>query len=257
MAKHRCGSFTLYYETHGNSDNPTLLLLHGNTASSAVFSALVPTLAKGRRVVLVDLLGHGRSSRYDELPRHLWEQNAIVIGDLLEALGVRELDLLGTDGGAIVALNLALIDPGRVRKVVADSFFGKRILPEEAVSLAAGRERAMDEKEIARFWRSLHGEDWREVVTDDTIAITEFARRRLPLYVANPRNLTAPVLITGTKEDDLIPNAAERLRALGELLPVAETIIFDRGGHPAMFSNAAPFLAALEGFLGSRNPTRN
>lgn len=250
MSRHRQGDLELYYEVHGDDSLPALMLLHGNTASSAVFSALVPNLTAKRQVILVDLLGHGRSDRYRELPRHIWETNALAIRGLLESLSFDRLDVLGVSGGAIVAINLALMDPGRVRRLVADSFFGSKITREEAVSLAAGREQAMDEPDLARFWRSLHGADWREVVNADTIAITEAARRGLPLYVRNPEELTSPALITGTREDDLIPNAELRLRAFAARLSAAETIIFERGGHPAMFSNATPFLAALEGFLG-------
>ncbi|MFW6249481.1 MAG: alpha/beta fold hydrolase [Alkalispirochaetaceae bacterium] len=240
----------LYYEIHGDPGLPVLMLIHGNTASSAVFSAMLPSLSDKRRVLLVDLLGHGRSDRYRERPGHLWKTNALAIKELLEELHIPRLDVLGTSGGAIVAINLALIDPGRIRRLVADSFFGSRIRPEEAVSLAAGRERAMEEPELARFWASLHGSDWREVINSDTLAITEAAGRRLPLYVEDPGGLTIPVLVTGSREDELIPNVAERLGAFASRLPAAETIIFNRGGHPAMFSNATPFLAALEGFLG-------
>lgn len=250
MSRHRHGELELYYEVHGDDSLPPLLLLHGNTASSAVFSALVPNLTAKRRVVLVDLLGHGRSDRYGELPRHIWESNALAIQGLLRELSLNRVDLLGVSGGAVVAINLALLDPGRIRRLVADSFYGSKISREEAVSLAAGRERAMEEADLERFWRSLHGDDWREVVNNDTLAITEAARRGLPLYVRNPEELTSPILITGTKEDELIPNADERLRAFASRLPEAEIIIFERGGHPAMFSNATPFLAALEGFLG-------
>ncbi len=246
----RQADLELYYELHGDPDLPVLMLLHGNTASSAVFSALVPSLTDKRRVLLVDLLDHGRSDRYRELPRHVWECNALAIRRLLDELDIPRIDALGTSGGAIVAINLALIDPGRLRRLVADSFFGSRIRPEEAVSLAAGREQAMEAPDVARFWKSLHGSDWREVVNNDTLAITEAARRHLPLYVEDPARLTIPVLVTGSREDDLIPNVEERLRAFASRLPAAETIIFDRGGHPAMFSNATPFLAALEGFLG-------
>lgn len=250
MSRHRQGELELYYEVHGNDSLPALMLLHGNTASSAVFSALVPKLTTRRRVILVDLLGHGRSDRYKELPRHIWEANAVAVHGLVGELSLSSVDLLGVSGGAVVAINLALLDPGRVRRLVGDSFFGSRILPEEAVSLAAGREQAMEEPEVARFWKSLHGSDWREVVNNDTLAIMEATRKGLPLYVRDPRELTVPLLITGSKEDDLIPDAEYRLRAFADRLPAAQTIIFDRGGHPAMFSNAAPFLAALEGFLG-------
>lgn len=241
----------LYYEVRGSGEGPTLVLLHGNTASSAVFSAMVGELEKRRQVILVDLLGHGRSDRFPREPRHLYERNALALLELFRALELYRADLLGTGGGALVACNLALIAPERVRRVVGDSFYGQRLSPEEALELAAGREQAVEDPELQEFWHSLHGEDWREVVNLDTLALTEMTRRRLPLFVADPSKLTEPVLLTCSREDDLVPKVVERMEELSRTLPAARLMVFDTGGHPAMFSNASPFLAALEGFLGA------
>src|SRR5215208_6551222 len=48
----------LYYEVHG-SGRP-LILLHGGLGAIEMFGPNLPALAKGRRVIAVDLQGHGR-----------------------------------------------------------------------------------------------------------------------------------------------------------------------------------------------------
>src|SRR5256885_10535860 len=53
----------LYYETHG-SGKP-LILLHGGLGAIEMFGPNLPTLAKGRRLIAVDLQGHGRTADID------------------------------------------------------------------------------------------------------------------------------------------------------------------------------------------------
>src|SRR3954469_13885985 len=48
-----------YYELHGKGE--PLLLLHGGLGSIDMFRPALPTLAKNRRVIAVDLYGHGRT----------------------------------------------------------------------------------------------------------------------------------------------------------------------------------------------------
>ena len=52
-----------YYEMRGTGE--PLLLLHGGLGTSEMFEAQLPILADGRRVILVDLQGHGRTSLGD------------------------------------------------------------------------------------------------------------------------------------------------------------------------------------------------
>ena len=51
----------LYYEVHG-SGRP-LILLHGGLGAIEMFGPNLPALAKGRRVIAVDLQGHGDAGR--------------------------------------------------------------------------------------------------------------------------------------------------------------------------------------------------
>src|SRR6266567_3844328 len=54
---------SLYYEEHGSGQ--PLILLHGGYATSETYAAILPMLARGRRVIAVDLQGHGRTPDLD------------------------------------------------------------------------------------------------------------------------------------------------------------------------------------------------
>src|SRR5882672_3523542 len=53
----------LYYETHGTGK--PLILLHGGLGAIEMFGPNLPALARGRRVIAVDLQGHGRTADID------------------------------------------------------------------------------------------------------------------------------------------------------------------------------------------------
>lgn len=57
----------LYYEIHGAG--MPLILLHGGLGSTEMFGAILPSLANSRRVIAVDLQGHGRTADIDRPPR--------------------------------------------------------------------------------------------------------------------------------------------------------------------------------------------
>src|SRR5580700_3217585 len=82
----------LYYEIHGDGD--PLILLHGGAGSTEMFGdVLLPSLARGRRVVLVDLQAHGRTADID---RPLsYESMADDIAALIGYLGHDEADITG------------------------------------------------------------------------------------------------------------------------------------------------------------------
>ncbi|HTF31163.1 MAG TPA: alpha/beta hydrolase, partial [Flavitalea sp.] len=53
----------LYYEIHGNGE--PLVLLHGGLGATSMFGDNLPALAKVRKVIVVDLQGHGRTADID------------------------------------------------------------------------------------------------------------------------------------------------------------------------------------------------
>jgi pimeloyl-ACP methyl ester carboxylesterase len=90
---------------------PPLVLLHGGVGSSEMFEPLIPQLG-GRRVIAVDLPGHGSSPGDDRpLSPELYAED---IAELIDD----QADVLGYSLGGEVALRLALQYPEKVRRLV-------------------------------------------------------------------------------------------------------------------------------------------
>ncbi|MDJ0381001.1 alpha/beta hydrolase [Streptomyces sp. G-G2] len=115
---------SLYFEEHGSGAGEALVLLHGGLGSGDMFTSLLPSLTKDRRVVLVDLQGHGRSHDTDRPLRP--ELLADDVAALLKHLGLDRADVLGYSLGAEVALRIAFQHPDAVRRLVLISVPFKR-----------------------------------------------------------------------------------------------------------------------------------
>jgi pimeloyl-ACP methyl ester carboxylesterase len=102
-------------EHHGDAA-PPLLALHGLASNARWWDLVAPRLRPARRVVAVDMRGHGRSDRPES-----GYSFAEVTGDLrrlLDALSIDRVAVAGHSWGAAVALELAATEPHRVAGVV-------------------------------------------------------------------------------------------------------------------------------------------
>jgi pimeloyl-ACP methyl ester carboxylesterase len=107
----------MYYEIHGTGR--PLVLLHGAYMTIDMFGELLPTLAETRRVIAVELQGHGHTADVD---RPLsYEQMADDVAALLRHLEIEEADTFGYSTGGGVALQVAIRHPEVVRKLVVAS----------------------------------------------------------------------------------------------------------------------------------------
>ena len=110
----------MYYEVHGAGEGDPLVLVHGAfSAIGTSFGALLPDLAQGRRVIAVELQGHGRTADIDR-PMTL-EALADDVVALLRYLNVERADLFGYSMGSGVVLQVAVRHPEVVRKLVLAS----------------------------------------------------------------------------------------------------------------------------------------
>jgi pimeloyl-ACP methyl ester carboxylesterase len=105
---------SLRYEEHGSGE--PLILLHGGIGAGDMFGPMLPELTAGRRVITVDLQGHGGTADVDRPLRP--ETMADDIAALLDHLGLEQADVMGYSLGGLVALRTAIQHPDRVRRLV-------------------------------------------------------------------------------------------------------------------------------------------
>ncbi|HLM61347.1 MAG TPA: alpha/beta hydrolase [Pyrinomonadaceae bacterium] len=109
---------TVHYQEFGEKTNPTLLLVHGYTASTYVWKTVAPKLADANfHVVAVDLLGFGYSDKPAAFDYTIAAQ-ARMIERLMNRLGIGKATIIGSSYGGAVASTLALDYAERVEKLV-------------------------------------------------------------------------------------------------------------------------------------------
>ena len=109
---------TLHFQEFGDASHPTLLLIHGFTASAYVWNAVAPALAsEGFHVVAVDLVGFGYSDKPSWFDYTIASQ-ARMVSRFMDRLGIGRATIVGSSYGGAVALTLALDYAERIEKLV-------------------------------------------------------------------------------------------------------------------------------------------
>ncbi len=108
----------MYYEVHGSGD--PVVLLHGAFMTiTNNWTGWIGELSKTRKVIAVELQGHGRTADID---RDISSANlADDVAALLDYLKIPRADVIGYSMGGGVALQCAIRHPEKVRKVVSIS----------------------------------------------------------------------------------------------------------------------------------------
>ena len=114
MSTAKVDSIELYYEEKGSGD--PLLLIMGLAADSTAWMFQVPDFAKRYRTVTFDNRGVGRSAKPPgPYTIHLMADDAAA---LLDALDIRRAHVLGVSMGGMIAQELAIRHPERVRGLI-------------------------------------------------------------------------------------------------------------------------------------------
>lgn len=118
----KSGAFTYHgnritYDEYGSGDRP-IVLIHGLLMNRRMFAKLGPALAeRGNRVICIDLLGHGRSDRPEDLRLYSMPRNARQVVALLDHLEIDQAVVGGTSLGANTTLELVTRNPERARAI--------------------------------------------------------------------------------------------------------------------------------------------
>jgi pimeloyl-ACP methyl ester carboxylesterase len=100
----------------GFDEQTTLICLHDANGTGRMFLSLSAILARNRSVYSPDIPGFGESDAAPSALSILGYADAI--GDFLDSMRFRQVDLLGAEFGAAVAAEIAIARPKVVRRVV-------------------------------------------------------------------------------------------------------------------------------------------
>jgi valacyclovir hydrolase len=238
----------LFYREKGEGD--LILILHGNTASSALHLGELAHFGQRYYAVALDFPGTGQSERIEVWPDDWWLDGARAAVALVDHLEAEQAVVMGTSGGAVAALLMAQHAPDRVRAVIADSVVMRQ--PPDVLRAEVGNRRRQW-PDAAAFWRNAHGDDWANVVEADNDLLLRLAARDGVWFERPLSEIQCPVLLTGSLRDTALFRPGEQMIEMARQIEESQLYLANGGDHPLMWSRpdrfrqaAGSFLAALE-----------
>jgi pimeloyl-ACP methyl ester carboxylesterase len=248
MAFFKHNKKNIFYTEKGEGE--LLIILPGNTATSLAHINDIEYFSKRYKSVSIDFLGTGKSDRIENWSVNWWENGAHQINSLIEHLGYKKAILVGTSGGAVIALLTAILFPDKVSSVIADSF--QHNFSSDKLKSILLEDRKTNSQEQIKFWKYLHGEDWENVVNSDTEMIIDFINSGGDWFKGRLKKIKCPVLLTGSKEDNFLPNIEESRLFLSKEIKQSKIFLNEKGLHPLMWSQSKIFREITTIFLNNK-----
>jgi pimeloyl-ACP methyl ester carboxylesterase len=151
----RSRGFTIRYLAAGPPDGDVMLLVHGVLQSAARWAdtGYLDALSEDRRVVAVDLLGHGDSDKPVDPSHYALDGQLADLKEVLDAEGAATFDIWGYSGGAALATALANRHPERARSVVAGGI-PPNLPPDARAAVFGSWIEALSVGDWDRFWQA-------------------------------------------------------------------------------------------------------
>jgi pimeloyl-ACP methyl ester carboxylesterase len=97
---------------------PPLVYLHGGLSAAFEWIPMFPALARTNRVIAVDRPGHGLADPFDYTGVDLFEHAPRFVRDVLDALELPSVNLVGNSLGGLFSVLFAINNPDRVSRLV-------------------------------------------------------------------------------------------------------------------------------------------
>ena len=253
----------IHYEMHGDASKPPLLLIMGLALSSNAWDRLPELLSAHFHVLVFDNIGTGKSARVGRAyrMRDLADDAAAV----LEAAGVQSAHVFGISMGGMIAQELALRHPARVRSLALGCTFaswrrGKapswrtkldllllnlgRVSPEIVARLLVSPEWHARNPSAALEWLRRAEHTKVRYATAQMLAIAR--HHTLPRL----SQIRAPTLVITGDADRLVP--PQNSQVLARSIPGARLLMLPGAGHCFPLEREAETVQALrDHFLDS------
>lgn len=238
----RVGDVDLYYEEYG--EGQPLVLLHGFGGCARSWHPFVERLSESRRLIVVDLRGHGQSTNPVGRFRHREAADDVLL--LLDHLGIRQCSALGMSSGGMALLHMATKRPDRIESMVlisATSHF-----PDQARTIMRGASLDRMPRHVQEMYRDCakRGDAQIRELIDQFNALhrdsedVSFGEQALSA-------ITARTLIVHGDRDRFFP--VEIAVDLYHAIPAASLWIIPGGDHVPVHDPGVPFVPTILRFL--------
>ncbi|HEV2756256.1 MAG TPA: alpha/beta hydrolase [Actinomycetota bacterium] len=228
-----------------------VVVLHGWGGRIESMAPVISCLARGRRVLSLDLPGFGEAPA----PSAAWgtADYATFVTAVLEGAGVTRADFVGHSFGAKTSLYLAATSGELVNRLVLAGSSGLRTPPSlkarakrglSRAGRAAGRLGPPGRALRDALYRRIASEDYRNAGPLRPTFVKVVNEDLAPLL---PRVAAPTLLVWGTK-DEAVP--LSHARAMERAIPDAGLVLFEGAGHFAYLDEAGRFCAIVRNFLG-------
>ncbi|MFK7847512.1 MAG: alpha/beta fold hydrolase, partial [Rhodothermales bacterium] len=222
----------------------TLVLLHGSPMASMSMLALAEALPDSFNILVPDLPGLGRSTRY--IPDYSVAAHAIYLDQMLDTLEINQAHFIAYSMSGGVAIESYARTPEKIKSVVMLSAIGVQEL-----ELLGSYEmnRAVHGLQLAFLW-GIQELTPHMGYLDDALLNTSYARN---FYDTDQRPLReileqyeGPMLILHGKEDMQVP--LEAAQEHERIVPQSTLVAFE-GGHGLVFQPSTAFVDTLTSFI--------
>ncbi len=252
------GEHRIHYYVRGPVGGAPVVLVHGLGGRAEDWLRLAPYLVKaGYRVYTPDLLGYGESEKPAGATYSIPEEAGVVTG-FLDAVGLKQVDLVGWSMGGWIAQRVAWEHPERVRRLTLMDSAGLKLAPDWDTRLFTPTSREqVDELEALLF---PHPREVPEFVARDVLRVSAedgWVVKRALAEMLSARDVTdgelpglkMPVLLLWGEVDRITPLSEGR--TMHELVPGSRLEIAPGCGHMAPEECAASYGPEVVRFLGA------
>ncbi len=239
---------SLYYEVHGSG--PVILLTHGYSATSQMWTGQVQALASDHTLVTWDMRGHGRSDSPDDLSLYSEPATVADMAALLDTVGAKDAVIGGLSLGGYMSLAFHRAHPERTRALlIIDTGPGYKNDEARAGWNATSLRRA--DKLEAEGLAALGGSpEVRQAQHRSAQGLANAARgmltQRDAAVISSLPDVKVPAIVIVGAEDTPFLAASDYMAAK---IPGCQKVVIPGAGHAANIDQPAAFNAALTGFL--------
>lgn len=265
----RTGAFNTNVHDLGSSapGQPPVLFVHGSgpgVSAWANWRLALPVIGQQRRVIAPDMVGFGYTDRPAGITYTMdtWVQQAL---DLMDALEVPQVDLVGNSFGGALSLALTIRAPQRVRRLVLMGSVGVPFAITPGLDAVWGYQPSLAHMrgllDIFAYSRALVTDELAQLRYEASIrpgfqesfaAMFPAPRQRwvdsMVSSEADIRALPHETLIVHGREDKVIP--LQNSLTLSQWIPSSQLHVFGHCGHWTQIEHAARFARLVADFLG-------